>query len=145
MAAAKHGDQVKVHYKGTLDDGTQFDSSAGSDPLEFTIGSGRLLKKFEETVVGMTPGESKTVTMTPDEGYGKHNDQLVINMPLEKIPADFEIKEGMALQLNTVDGRSVQVRVTGLSDKEVTLDANHQLAGQNLNFEIELVEIIKEA
>ena len=141
MAQAKNGDTVKVHYTGKLNDGTVFDSSEGREPLEFVVGTGEIIPGFEEAVIGMNEGETKTVTIPADKAYGPHNDELVLVVGREQVPPDLKVKIGDLLQVTLPDGHRVDVTVTALNDEAVTLDANHPLAGQDLTFEIELVSI----
>jgi peptidylprolyl isomerase len=141
MAAAKQGDTVKIHYTGTLADGSVFDSSAGHDPLEFTIGSSQVIIGFEEAVLGMCVGDSKHVTIPVDKAYGRRNDDLVIKAPREHIPADLDPQVGQKLQMGGAGGELVQVMVTDVTATHVILDANPPLAGKDLNFQIELVSI----
>lgn len=141
MKKARVGDSVKAHYTGKLDDGTVFDSSRDRGPLEFSIGQNQVIKGFEEAVVGMSEGESKTVTVASEEAYGAHREDLVITLQRSQIPANVELREGLHLQMRQQDGTVFNVMVSGLSDEQVTLDANHPLAGKDLTFEIELVEI----
>ncbi|MDJ0733019.1 MAG: peptidylprolyl isomerase [Nostocaceae cyanobacterium] len=141
MSAAKLGDTVKVHYTGKLDDGTVFDSSADREPLQFSIGEGKVISGFEEAVVGMNPGDSKTTTIPSDEAYGPHRPELVMVVEKQQIPADVSVQVGQLLQVSQGNGQTVPVIVTDISDSNVTLDANHPLAGQELTFDIQLVEI----
>lgn len=141
MKKAKVGDSVKAHYTGKLDDGTVFDSSRDRGPLEFSIGQNQVIKGFEEAVVGMAEGDSKTVTVASEEAYGAHREDLVITLQRSQIPANVELKEGLHLQMRQQDGTVFNVMVSDLSEEQVTLDANHPLAGRDLTFEIELVEI----
>lgn len=141
MKKAKVGDSVKAHYTGKLDDGTVFDSSRDRGPLEFSIGQNQVIKGFEEAVVGMSEGDSKTVTVASEEAYGAHREDLVITLQRSQIPANVELKEGLHLQMRQQDGTVFNVMVSDLSEEQVTLDANHPLAGRDLTFEIELVEI----
>ena len=141
MAAAKNGDKVRVHYTGMLTDGTVFDSSRDREPLELTLGQGDVIPGFEMAVVGMKPGESRTATVTSDEAYGPHRDDLVMNVDRARIPDHIKPEVGQRLSVTQKDGRDVPVMVTKVSDAEVTLDANHPLAGKDLTFDIELVEI----
>lgn len=141
-ASAKDGDTVRVHYTGELDDGTEFDTSTGGDPLEFTIGSGQLIPGFDQAVVGMSPGESKTVIIPAEEAYGPHRDELVQVVDRSELPADLEPEVGQQLQRRQEDGRIAVFTVIDVSESTVTLDANHRLAGQDLTFHIELVEIL---
>lgn len=141
MSQAKAGDTVKIHYSGTLNDGTEFDSSAGGDPLEFTLGEGHVIKGFDNAVRGMAVGEQKSVNIPPEEAYGPRQEQMVSQVPLSALPNDLEPVEGMRLQAQGRDGRTVNLTVTEVGDESVTVDANHPLAGQALNFDIELVSI----
>lgn len=143
MAQAKIGDTVKVHYTGKLDTGVVFDTSEGCDPLEFEIGSGSLIPGFEEAVVGMSPGESKTVQIPPEKGYGKYREDRAITMDKKDLPPDLEPVEGMSLEICTSDGTYVPAQVTDVTDTTVTLDANHPLVEQTLYFDIKLIEITK--
>lgn len=138
----KEGDTVRVHYTGTLDDGTEFDSSRDREPLEFTVGSGQMIQGFDEAVVGMKLGDTKTVTIPPEEAYGKYCDDLVIEIDRNELSDDIEPELGMQLYSSTEDGGVITYTITALSDTTVTLDANHSLAGKILIFEIELVEIL---
>ena len=138
---AKDGDAVKVHYTGTLGDGTTFDTSVGSDPLEFTLGEGRMIPGFEQAVYGLKVGQSKTVTIPVEEAYGPHDDELVLVIGREQLPAGVNPEVGQGLQMQTTDGRTVTVPVIEVSEETITVDANHPLAGKDLTFEIELVEI----
>jgi peptidylprolyl isomerase len=141
MSQAKSGDTVKVHYTGTLADGTQFDSSAGRDPLEFELGGGQVIAGFDNAVDGMTVGDSKEVSIDPDDAYGQYHDQLVHEIPRNALPDDLTPEEGMALQASGPEGQVTQFTVVAVSGESVTLDANHPLAGQTLNFTLELVAI----
>lgn len=140
MTQAKIGSQVKVHYTGRLEDGTQFDSSREGQPLEFTIGSGQIIPGFEQAVIGMTPGESKTATIPADQAYGPHYDEMVIEVPRQQIPAHIEPEVGQKLEIHQSD-RVIDVTVTEVSHTSVTLDANHPLAGKDLVFDIQLMEL----
>jgi len=140
-ATAKTGDVVRVHYTGKLADGTVFDTSAGSEPLEFTLGEGKVIPGFEEAVTGMQVGESKTVTIPADEAYGQRRDDMVFKVERDDLPADIDPEVGMQLQMNQGDGSIAIVTITEVSETTITLDANHPLAGQDLIFDIELVEI----
>lgn len=142
MSQAKNGDTVKVHYTGTLDDGTIFDSSENREPLEFKIGDGSLLKMFEEGVVGLATGEAKDVKIPAAEGYGEFREDLVGQIPKTNLPEGIEPKVGMQLQTRTADGHTMLLRVTEVSEANITVDANHDLAGKDLNFNIKLVEIL---
>lgn len=139
--AVKKGDSVKVHYKGTVSDGEVFDSSEGRDPLGFTVGSGQVIEGFEEGVVGMEVGEVRTVNIPCAKAYGEHNPQMVIEAPLEQVPADLKPEEGMVLEIGAPNGDVLRAIVTGMTESHLVLDANPPLAGQDLTFEIELVEV----
>ncbi len=141
MSHAKSGDTVKIHYTGTLDDGTEFDSSAGREPLEFVLGSGQVIHGFDNAVDGMEVGENKTVRLDADDAYGQRMDQLVQEVPKSALPDDIEPKVGMGLQSQSPDGQVMQLTVTEVGDDSITVDANHPLAGQALSFDIELVAI----
>jgi len=142
MTQAKSGDTVRIHYRGTLDDGTQFDSSAGRDPLEFALGGGQVIPGFDSAVDGMSVGDSKTVTIAPDEAYGQRHEQLVQQVPRSALPEDIEPAVGMQLQSQSPDGQVMNLVVVQVEDESITLDANHPLSGQALTFAIELVEIV---
>ena len=142
MPKPQAGDTVRVHYTGTLDDGSQFDSSRGSEPLEFAMGQGQLIAGFEQAVADLGPGERCTVTLTPDEAYGEVNDAMIQEVPRRLMPADVDLQPGMVLQGSADDGRVDNFTVVAFTDEMVTLDANHPLAGKALTFEIELVEIL---
>ncbi|HEY9890460.1 MAG TPA: peptidylprolyl isomerase [Candidatus Sericytochromatia bacterium] len=141
MVQAKPGDTVKIHYTGRLEDGTVFDSSSDREPLEFTINQGQVIPGFEEAVLGMTPGESKTEKIPMDQAYGPHREEMVLEVSREQIPPDLNPEVGQQLQIQQANGQSVPVFVTDVTDAQVTLDANHPLAGEDLTFDIQLVEI----
>jgi len=143
MTKAKKGDTVKVHYTGTLDDGTVFDSSADREPLKFELGAGQLIAGFDAAVDGMSAGESCKVSIKSDEAYGPHRKEMVMEVPRTQLPSEMDPETGMRLQAGNGDEQFV-VTVTGVGKENVTLDANHPLAGQDLNFEITLVEIVQE-
>ena len=141
MAQAKQGDTVRVHYTGKLDDGRVFDSSAGKAMLEFTIGKGQLISGFEKAVAGLSPGDSVTVDVPAEEAYGLRRPEMVTELDRSQLPENLEVKIGKRLQMRQKGGQALVVKVTALSDTKVTLDANHELAGKDLIFDIELVEI----
>ena len=141
MTQAKSGDTVRIHYTGTLDDGTQFDSSDGRDPLEFALGGGQVIPGFDSAVDGMTVGESKSVTIPPEQAYGERHEQLVQQVPKSALPEDMKPEVGMQLQSQSPDGQVMNLVVTEVEEAAITVDANHPLAGQALTFAIELVEI----
>jgi peptidylprolyl isomerase len=142
MKQAQEGDTVRIHYTGTLDNGTQFDSSAGQEPIEFTLGNKTVIPGFETGVTGMQVGDQKKIHIPADEAYGERNDALVEEVPLQHFPDDMELKVGMHLQAQSPNGENFNVVVTALSDASATIDGNHPLAGEALNFELELVEIL---
>lgn len=162
MAQAQKGDKVRVHYTGTLDDGSVFDSSEGfveecgdecedeacgcishpSDPLEFVIGQGSLIPKFEETVIGLEPGQSVQVKIAADDAYGQRVEEMVAVIERSEIPAEIAPEPGQRMEVVLQDGTPLPVVITEVTDTTVTLDANHPLAGLDLTFDIRLVEIL---
>jgi len=142
MAQAKNGDTVKVHYTGKLDDGSEFDTSIGQDPLEFTLGEGMVIPGFEEIVLGMEPDETKTATIPADKAYGPHNKEMVMEVDRSQFPPDVAPEVGQELQMRRPDGQTIVIVVTEVSESTVTLDANHPMADKDLTFEIQLVEIV---
>lgn len=142
MQQVKKGDKVKVHYHGKLTSGETFDSSAGRDPLEFEVGGGMVIPGFDDGVTGMTVGEKKTIQIPFDEAYGPVNPEMLIEMPKERFPADMEIETGMPLMMSDGQGNQFQVTITEIKEASVMLDANHPLAGKDLVFDLELVEIV---
>lgn len=141
MHQAKRGDTVHVHYRGTLDDGTEFDSSSGSDPIVFTIGSGQVIPGFETAVEGMAAGEKKTERIEAEHAYGDRRDELVFTVGREQMPDGADVEVGDMLRVGFPDGSNAAVQVAALDEQSVTLDANHPLAGKDLTFELELVSI----
>lgn len=141
MAQAKDGDNVKVHYTGKLDDGSVFDTSDGREPLEFTLGAGGVIPGFEGAVMGMNPGDTKSVTIPSDQAYGPRDDNMMIEVPKDQLPPDMAPQVGEQLQMRHPSGQVMIVNVVSVSDDSITLDANHPLAGENLTFDIKLVEI----
>lgn len=141
MKLAEDGNTVKVHYTGKLDDGTIFDSSRERGPLEFIIGNGGIIKGFENAVIGMTTGETKTVKIPSDEAYGPCREDLVVSIERAQFPPHIEAKEGLILNLRHPEGGTIEALISRVTDEAVTLDANHPLAGKDLTFELELVEI----
>lgn len=142
MAQIKQGDTVRVHYTGTLNDGTVFDSSVGGEPLEFTLGAGQLIPGFEKAVMGLAAGDRTTALIPSDEAYGPHSAEGLIQVPRTNIPTDIQPQIGQQLQMQTQDGRPVPVRVVAVDDTSITVDANHPLAGKDLTFDIEVVAIV---
>jgi len=141
MIKAKNGDTVKIHYTGKFDDGTVFDSSINGEPLEFTLGKGQVIPGFEEAVVCMGVEESKTIHVPLDKAYGPHVKEMIAVVDRGDIPLAIEPKVGAMLDVLQENGSTISVTITKISESEVTLDANHPLAGKDLNFDIELVEI----
>jgi len=138
---AEVGDTVRVDYTGTLEDGTQFDSSIGREPLQFTIGDGQMIPGFENAIIGMEPGETKTVFIPMDEAYGPYREDLIKEVPLSELP-DVQHEVGMQFYKITTEGYMVLVTVIGVTEDSVILDENHPLAGRDLTFEIHLIEIL---
>ncbi|MBO9429752.1 MULTISPECIES: peptidylprolyl isomerase [unclassified Sulfitobacter] len=141
MAEVKSGDTVQIHYTGTLKDGTTFDSSEGRDPLEFVVGSGQIIPGLDSALPGMTEGDKKVVQVPSDEAYGPVNPEMRQAVPREGIPADIPLDPGTQLQMQTPEGQALPVTVVEVDETTVTLDANHPLAGKDLQFDIELVKI----
>ncbi len=137
----KAGDTVKVHYTGKLEDGTVFDTSVEDEPLEFIVGSGTLIPGFEQAVVGMSPGESKVEKIVSDEAYGPYQEEMVMQVERETMPAEFTPEVGQQLEIQRSTGEILPVTIIDVSEETVTLDANHPLAGMDLIFEIQLLEI----
>lgn len=142
MAQVKSGDKVKVHYHGKLTSGETFDSSEGREPLEFEVGSGMVIKGFDDGVNGMGVGEKKTINIPYNDAYGARNPEMVIEMPKERFPKDMEIEVGMPLGMSDEQGQQFEVTVAEIKDGVIMLDANHPLAGKDLVFDLELVEIV---
>lgn len=141
MMQAKNGDIVKVHYTGKLIDGTEFDSSVERNPLQFTLGEGQLIPGFEQAVLGMNLGESKTVKIPADQAYGPHRDEMVMVVERDRFPAQISPEIGQQFEIRQSDDQAFVVVVTDVSTSSVTLDGNHPLAGEDLIFDIQLVEI----
>ncbi|EHQ35613.1 FKBP-type peptidyl-prolyl cis-trans isomerase [Methanoplanus limicola] len=143
-AYAKMGDTVRIHYTGKLEDGTVFDSSQGKEPIEFVIGGGMVISGFENAVLGMKPGEEKTNEIPVEEGYGQRNEQLVLEIERSSLPEECVPELGMQLHIQQSEGAVLPVVITDVTEENVTIDANHPLAGLSLTFDIELVEIVSE-
>lgn len=139
--AVKQGDTVKVHYTGTLDDGEVFDSSEGREPLTFTVGSDQVIPGFSNAVIGMEVGDKKEVRIPPEMAYGERKEEMIIVAPIEQIPPDLSPELGQTFELGGTGGEILKVRVVELDDEKIMLDANPPLAGKDLNFHLELVEI----
>lgn len=141
MTQATTGNTVQIHYRGVLDDGTEFDNSAGREPLEITLGQGEVIPGFENAVMGMSEGESKTITVPPEEAYGESNPGLIHEVERSQIPPEIPLQIGMALTATNQNGGQMQLTVIGMEGDKVTLDANHPLAGKALTFELTLEKI----
>ena len=140
MTEVRRGCNVKVHYTGTLDDGSVFDSSEGGEPLSFAVGSGQVIVGFDEAITGMKVGESKTVNIPCAKAYGERNDEMIIQAPIDQVPPDLNPELGMRLEMGGADGEILRVVVVEIADTHITLDANPPLAGKDLTFKLELVE-----
>ena len=141
MANAKSGDTVRVKFTGTLENGTKFDTTDGRDPMEFKLGAGQVIAGFDQAVVGMALGEVKQIVLTPEDAYGEHDPSIVDTVPRHAIPKEINLAEGLVLEATGKDGEKFGFTVVDFDEETVTLDANHPLAGETLNFDIELVEI----
>lgn len=141
MSTIKSGDTVRIHYTGTLTTGETFDSSDGRDPLEFKVGSGMVIPGLDVALPGMSVGEKKTVNIAADQAYGPRHEEGIQAVPKADFPPEIPLEVGLQLQMQTPDGRAMPVTITEISDTEVTLDANHQLAGKDLIFDIEIMGI----
>ena len=142
MTQAKAGDTVKVHYTGTLDDGTIFDTSVESEPLEFTVGAGEVIPGFDEAIVDMQPGQSKTTRIPAHEAYGEYHPEMVLTVGRDQFPDHISPEIDQQLQLGNSEGQTFVVTITAVTDDKVTLDGNHPLAGKDLTFELQLIEIV---
>ena len=142
MQQVKNGDKVRVHYTGKLTNGSEFDSSVKREPLEFTVGAGQMIKGFDAALPGMEIGEKKTINIPAADAYGERSDEAIIEFPKENVPADMKLEPGMPLTLQNQHGQPVPVVVVEVKDDVIVLDANHFLAGEELVFDIELVEIL---
>lgn len=138
--AVKSGDTISVHYTGRLDGGEIFDTSEGKDPLKFTVGTGQLIKGFDAAVIEMLPGDKKTVTIPPTEGYGDVNPDATVELPVASVPEEMKLAAGMQIHLTDPDGRPVPALVLEVGEENIKMDLNHPLAGKTLIFEIEVVE-----
>ncbi|WP_112322209.1 FKBP-type peptidyl-prolyl cis-trans isomerase [Oceanibium sediminis] len=139
--AAKAGDKLRIHYTGKLEDGTVFDNSEGREPLEFTIGAGEIIPGLDRGVVGMEVGETREVTIPPEEAYGERDAARIQSVPLEAVPDHIPTEPGSQLSVQTPEGQTVPVIVSDKTDTHLELDANHPLAGKTLTFEVMLVEV----
>lgn len=141
MASAQVGDTVAIHYTGKLNDGTVFDSSLEREPLQFSIGGQQVIPGFEQAVIGMNPGESKTQEIPCDQAYGPRHGDMLVTVERQQIPSDFELEVGQQLQIKNPEGQVIPVMVSEIVEDQVTLDGNHPLAGEDLTFDIQLVSI----
>lgn len=137
----KAGDTISVHYTGKLQSGKIFDSSEGREPLKFTVGSGMLIKGFDQAVIGMQTGESTNVVIEPDQGYGQRNEEMFVEIPKNVIPEDLPLTEGVQVQLQDPEGRPLPATVAEIGEEVVKMDLNHFLAGKTLEFDIQIVEM----
>ena len=142
MQSVKSGDKVRVHYHGRLTNGETFDKSEGREPLEFEVGAGMVIKGFDDGVTGMSVGDKKTITIPFNEAYGPKNPEMIIDMPKNRFPKDMDLEVGMPLAMSDGQGQQFEVIVTQIMEDSVVLDANHPLAGKDLIFDLELVEIL---
>ena len=142
MSKVKHGDTVKVHYTTKLDDGTVFYSTIGRDPVQFTVGNGEVFPGLEQAVLGMSPGETKPAKVPADKAYGPHREEMTQIIDRDQFPKHLKVEVGQVLQDHQPDGRTISVVVTDVSELSVTLDANHPLAGKDLTFDINLIDIV---
>ena len=145
MTTAKNGDTVRINYSGKLTDGTEFDSSAGREPLQFTLGAGEVIPGLEAHVEGMEQGSKSTVTIPPEAAYGPRREEAVQTLDRANLPPQLELAVGAQLQAKTADGKVMPITVVDLDDKSVKVDTNHPLAGRDLVFDVELVEVVKAA
>jgi len=141
MLQAKMGDKVKVHYTGFLEDGSVFDSSLEGEPFEFTLGEGKVIKGFEDAIIGMNEGETKTISIPPEDAYGPYRNDLIITINRSEISLGFEPIVNMPLQLHSPEGKVFNVVIKSVTEDTIELDANHPLAGKRLLFEIKLLKI----
>jgi peptidylprolyl isomerase len=142
MTQAKTGDTVRIHFTGRLTDGTEFDTSRGREPLEFQIGAGEIIPGIEEAVEGMNVGETNTVTVPADRAYGPHHGEAMQRIPRAEIPDHIQLSPGLRLQAQRSDGQQILLTVVEVTETELMVDANHPLAGQDLVFDLELVEVV---
>lgn len=141
MKKAEKGDTVEVHYRGTLEDGEEFDSSRGGDPIEFTIGAGQVIPGFENAVVGMGEGETRQQKIEANDAYGEHEEDLIFEVDRAAVPIGNDVSVGDILELTFPNGENAPVRIAQINEKSVMLDANHPLTGKTLVFELELMKI----
>jgi peptidylprolyl isomerase len=142
MTQVKSGDTVKIHYTGKLSDGTVFDTSNNKDPLQFTVGKGQVIEGFDEAVTGMTVGETKTAEIPCEKGYGRRNDNMIIVVDKKQVPPELKPEVGQRLEVGSASGELLAVTVIEVGEENITLDANPPLAGEDLTFDLELLEIV---
>jgi peptidylprolyl isomerase len=142
MIQAKSGDIVKIHYTGKFDDGTEFATSINDDPLQFTIGEGQVIPGLEQAVTGMSPGEAKTAEILAEQAYGPYQEDKVVKVSRDQFPPHLKLEIGTVLRMRKAGGEKIRRIVTTVSETSVTLDANHPLAGEDLTFDLELIEIV---
>jgi peptidylprolyl isomerase len=142
MTEAKTGDTVQIHYTGRFTDGVEFDASRDGEPLEFTLGAGQIIPGLDEAVTGMKVGDTSTVTVPPEEGYGPHHPEAVQSIPRSSVPDHILLEPGLRLQAQRPDGQTIGLTVVEVGEAEITVDANHPLAGRDLVFDIELVAVV---
>lgn len=142
MAVATKGNKVKVHYTGKLNDGTVFDSSENREPLEFVLGEGNMIQGFDTAVQGMELGSNKSVVIPSGEAYGEKREDMMVDIPIDQVPADIKPEVGMDLSIQNQEGQPMPVKVVNVEPEKITLDANHPLAGEDLTFDIKLIEIV---
>lgn len=142
MVQVEDGDTVMVHYTGKLEDDTVFDTTANRDPLQFTIGEGQIIPRFERAMIGLEPGESKIIKVPADEAYGPHREELLVVIDRSHLPVDTEPEVGQQFQIRQPDNQTIVATVTDVTESRVTLDANHPLAGEDLIFDVQLMEIV---
>ena len=143
MAEAKEGDRVRVHFTGTLESGTIFGATADDEPFEFTLGEGKVLAAFENAVVGMKKGETRTICIPPEDAYGHHKEELIFDIDRSQLPSEFEPEVGKKFRAQLADGRLAILTILGVNGDKLTVDANDPLAGQDLTFEIKLLGIVE--
>jgi peptidylprolyl isomerase len=142
MAAAKLGDTVKIHFTGKLQDETIIETSKNSDPLEFKIGEGNVISGLEQGVIGMAAGDKKTIAVSPEDGFGQPQKDLVVDLNKSEFPENVEFEVGTYLNIESSDGKEFKAKVVEIKGETVTLDANHPLAGATINYDVELIEIV---
>ena len=143
--SVENGNTIRVHYTGTLSDGTQFDSSDGREPLEFVVGSGMVIPGFDAGVIGMEIGETKVIDIPAKDAYGEKQDEMIVEIPRSEFGPDFTAEVGEQLMIQLGDGNQIPVTICKINDEVVALDANHHLAGKDLVFTVTLIEIVAEA